>query len=136
PVADVSPLGCAAADALEADASGRITVQGRDWFLTLYKVPQELVIIGAVHIAQALAQLALAAGYRVRVIDPRPAYAAEERFPDIRLVREWRADPLPAEPLTARSAVIALAHDPKLDDPALVAGLRAGAGYIGALGSK
>ena len=136
PAADHSPLGQAAANALARDASGSVLVETRSWFLTVYNVPWEIVMIGAVHIAQALAQLALAAGYRVRVIDPRPAYAAEERFPGIRLVREWPDDALAAEPLTPRSALIALAHDPKLDDPALVAGLRAHAGYVGALGSK
>ena len=136
PARDASPLGQAAAKALARDASGSAQVETRTWFLTVYNVPWEIVIIGAVHIAQALAQLALAAGYRVRVIDPRPAYAAEERFPGIRLVREWPDDALAAEPLTPRSALIALAHDPKLDDPALVAGLSAHAGYVGALGSK
>ena len=85
PATDPSPLGRAAADALARTPAGRTLVEGRDWFLTVYNVPWEIVIVGAVHIAQALAPLALAAGYRVRVIDPRPAYAAEERFPGIRL---------------------------------------------------
>ncbi len=135
PSTDGSALGLAAAAAVARDASGNVTVDGRDWFLTLYNVPLELVIIGAVHIAQALAQIALAAGYRVRVIDPRPAYAAEERFPGVRLIKEWADDALAAEPLTSRSAVIALAHDPKIDDPALLIGLRSPAFYVGALGS-
>src|SRR6185437_5515051 len=81
PATDTSPLGRAAADALARDASGAVTVEGRAWFLTLYNAPLDVVIIGAVHIGQALAQLAAAAGYRVRIIDPRPAYAAAERFP-------------------------------------------------------
>lgn len=136
PAADHSALGRAAAAALARDASGRITVEGRDWFLTLYNAPQELVIVGAVHIAQALARLALAAGYRVRVIDPRPAYAAEERFAGIRLVKEWPDEALAAEPLTHRSAIVALAHDPKVDDPALIAAMRSSAFYVGGLGSR
>jgi len=136
PGADGSPLGRAAAEALARDASGRVTVETRDWFLTLYNVPQELVIVGAVHIAQALSALALAAGYRVRVIDPRPAYAAEERFAGIRLIREWPEDALAAEPLTHRSALVALAHDPKVDDPGLAAALKSQAFYIGGLGSR
>ena len=135
PAADTSALGKAAAEALARDASGPVTVEGRNWFLTLYNVPQELVIVGAVHIAQALAALALAAGYRVRVIDPRPAYAAEERFAGVRLIKQWPDEALAAEPLTARSALVALAHDPKLDDPALVAAVRSAAFYVGALGS-
>jgi CTP:molybdopterin cytidylyltransferase MocA len=111
-------------------------VEGRDWFLTLYNVPMELVIVGAVHIAQALSALALAAGYRVRVIDPRPAYAAEERFAGIRLIKEWPEDALAAEPLTNRSALVALAHDPKVDDPALAVAVRSPAFYVGGLGSR
>jgi xanthine dehydrogenase accessory factor len=136
PAADMSELGRAAAAALDRDASGRVTVEGRDWFLTLYNVPLELVIVGAVHIAQALAALALAAGYRVRVIDPRPAYAALERFAGVRLVKEWPDEALAAEPLTGRSAIVALAHDPKVDDPALMAAVRSPAFYIGGLGSR
>ena len=136
PARDASALGHAAAEALAHDTSGPVTVEGRDWFLSVYNLPWELVIIGAVHIGQALAQLALAAGYRVRVIDPRPAYAAVERFPGMRLIREWPEDALAAEPLTARSALIALAHDPKIDDPALIAALGSPAFYAGALGSK
>ena len=136
PAADISPLGKAAAEALARDASGPVTVENRDWFLTLYNVPQELVIVGAVHIAQALAALALAAGYRVRVIDPRPAYAAAERFAGVRLIKEWPDEALAAEPLTARSALVVLAHDPKLDDPALAVAVRSPAFYVGALGSQ
>ena len=136
PATDASPLGRAAAEALALDASGRVMVETRDWFLTLYNVPQELVIVGAVHIAQALAALALAAGYRVRVIDPRPAYAAQERFAGITLIREWPEEALAAEPLTHRSALVALAHDPKVDDPGLAAALRSQAFYIGGLGSR
>jgi xanthine dehydrogenase accessory factor len=136
PAVDGSSLGRAAAAALARDASGAVTVDGRAWFLTLSNVPRELVIVGAVHIGQALANLGLTAGYRVRVIDPRPAYAAEERFAGVRLVREWPDDALAAEPLGRRSALVALAHDPKIDDPALIAGSRSPAFYIGALGSR
>ncbi len=135
PATDTSPLGLAAASALARDASELAQVEGRDWFLTVYNTPWELVLVGAVHIAQSLAALAPAAGYALRIIDPRPAYASAERFPGVRLVREWPDEALAAEPLTARSALIALAHDPKIDDPALTAALRSPAGYIGALGS-
>ena len=135
PATDTSPLGRAAAQALKADASQRVTLDNRVWFLTVYNTPWELVLIGAVHIAQALAKLAGAIGYRVRVIDPRGAYAAPERFAGVRVIRSWPEEALAAEPLTARSALVALSHDIKLDDPALAAGLRSPAGYIGALGS-
>jgi xanthine dehydrogenase accessory factor len=135
PAADKSALGVAAVAALARDASGLARVEGQDWFLTVYGAPWELVIIGAVHIAQALAALAPACGYALRIIDPRPAYASAERFPGVRLVREWPDEALAAEALSQRSALIALAHDPKIDDPALAAALRTPAGYIGALGS-
>jgi CTP:molybdopterin cytidylyltransferase MocA/xanthine/CO dehydrogenase XdhC/CoxF family maturation factor len=135
PARDTSSLGCAAAQAAGRDASGHVTLDGRRLFLTVYNTPWEIVIMGAVHIAQALAGLALAAGYRVRVIDPRAPYATEERFAGITLVREWPDDALMKNPLTARSALVALAHDPKLDDAALAAAIRSPAFYVGALGS-
>src|SRR5581483_12124320 len=75
PVSDSSPLGPAAAAAARADAGRRVTFGGRTWFLSAYHAPWEIVMIGAVHIAQALAALAVPAGYRVRVIDPRGPYA-------------------------------------------------------------
>ncbi len=135
PVADRSALGQAAAAAVEEDKSRRVTVEGRTWLLTVYNTPWELVLVGAVHIAQALAALAGPAGYRVRVIDPRAPYATLERFPNIVLQREWPDEALAHQPLTDRSALIALAHDPKLDDAALAVALRSPAFYIGALGS-
>src|SRR5476651_1524873 len=121
PASDTSPLGRAAAQALKEDASQRVTLDNRVWFLTVYNTPWELVIIGAVHIAQALAKLGADMGYRVRVIDPRGAYAAPERFAGVRVNQGWPDEALAAEPLTPRSALIALSHDTKLDDPALAA---------------
>jgi CTP:molybdopterin cytidylyltransferase MocA/xanthine/CO dehydrogenase XdhC/CoxF family maturation factor len=135
PAADRSALGQAAAVAVEKDKSHRVTIEGRTWLLTVYNTPWELVLVGAVHIAQALAVLAGPAGYRVRVIDPRAPYATLERFPNIALQRDWPDEALTKQPLTARSALIALAHDPKLDDAALATALRSTAFYIGALGS-
>ena len=81
PAADASALGPGRRPRRwRATPAGPATVEGRDWYLTVYNVPWEVVIVGAVHIAQALGHLALAAGYRVRVIDPRPAYAGAERL--------------------------------------------------------
>ncbi|HVW75557.1 MAG TPA: NTP transferase domain-containing protein [Rhizomicrobium sp.] len=134
PATDTSALGLAAAAALD-DVSRPVTVEGRTWLLTAYNIPWELVIIGAVHIAQALAAMAGPAGYRVRIIDPRAAYATHERFPGVPLQREWPDEALRREPLTPHSALIALAHDPKLDDAALAIALRSPAFHIGALGS-
>lgn len=135
PATDMSALGLAAAATAEDDASRRVTIDGCTWLLTAYNTPWELVVIGAVHIAQALAAMAGPAGYRLRVIDPRAPYATEERFPGIVLQREWPDEALARQPLGARSALIALAHDPKLDDAALAAALTSPAFYIGALGS-
>ena len=136
PTTDTSKLGLAASDALARDASGTVTVEDRDWFLTLYNVPWELVIIGAVHIGQALAQLASVAGYRIRVIDPRPAYASAERFPGMAVEQSWPDEALAVRKLSVRSALVVLAHDPKIDDHGLITALASPAFYIGALGSK
>jgi CTP:molybdopterin cytidylyltransferase MocA/xanthine/CO dehydrogenase XdhC/CoxF family maturation factor len=135
PASDSSPLGLAAAVTARADTGRRVTIEGRSWFLSAYHTPWEIVVIGAVHIAQALAALAPAVGYRVRVIDPRGPYATTERFPDVELQQEWPDEALAKQPLTARSALIALAHDPKLDDAGLSVALRSPAFYVGALGS-
>ena len=126
----------ASLEAARADKSGPAEIEGRNWFLGVYNPPLDLVIIGAVHIAQPLAQMAALAGYGVRVIDPRTAFATTERFPGVELSHDWADDALAKRPLGPRSAVVALTHDPKLDDPALVAALRSNCFYIGALGSK
>ena len=133
--AEPSPLGNAAAAAIRTDTSTQVTVAGRSFLLTVYGARWEIVIVGAVHIAQALAPLALAAGYRVRVIDPRAAYATKERFPGIMLDTRWPDEALKSEPLGPRSAIVVLAHDTKLDDNALKSALRSAAFYVGALGS-
>lgn len=135
PATDTTPLGRLAAQAAEQDASRAITFDGRRLFLTVYNTPWEIVIVGAVHIAQALAHLAMAGGYRVRVIDPRAPYASQERFAGITVIRDWPDAALAQQPLTPRSALIVLAHDPKLDDAGLAAAIRSPAFYIGALGS-
>lgn len=136
PWADQSPLGLAARQAARADASGETQIDGRTWFLEVHNPPLELVLVGAVHIAQPLAAMSRLAGYAVRVIDPRPAFATQARFPDVRLDQDWPEDALSKMPLGNRSALVVLAHDPKIDDPALEAGLHSPAFYIGALGSK
>lgn len=118
------------------DQSGTAEIEGKSWFLTVFNPPLDLAIIGAVHIGQPLARIAALAEYAVRVIDPRTAFATEERFPGVALSHAWPDEALAAAPLTPRSAIVALTHDPKLDDPALVAALRSPAFYIGALGSK
>jgi xanthine dehydrogenase accessory factor len=117
--------------------------QSRQWegpggpvFLRVYNPPVRLVIVGAVHIAQALAPMASLAGYDVVVVDPRRAFATELRFHGVELSREWPDEALARLGLDRRTAVVTMTHDPKIDDPALAAALRSESFYIGALGSK
>ncbi|HWF63153.1 MAG TPA: XdhC family protein [Rhizomicrobium sp.] len=136
PSTDESALGQAARAAARADLSGETEVEGRTWFLEVHNPPLELALVGAVHIAQPLAAMAAMAGYAVRVIDPRAAFATEARFPGVTLTHDWPDQAFTKTPLGARSALVVLAHDPKIDDPALEAALRSDAFYVGALGSK
>jgi xanthine dehydrogenase accessory factor len=136
PASDTSPLGVACTAAARADQSGPVELDGHTWFLSVFNPPLDLAIVGAVHIAQPLARMAALAGYGVRVIDPRASFATPERFPDVALVSEWPDDAIAKAPLGSRSALVALTHDPKMDDPALVAALHSNCFYIGALGSK
>jgi xanthine dehydrogenase accessory factor len=105
-------------------------------FIHIHNPALRLVIIGAVHIAQSVIPMAQMAGYDITVIDPRGAFATGARFPDIALHAEWPDEVLPKTGLDARTAMIALTHDPKIDDPALAAALASDCFYIGALGSK
>lgn len=105
-------------------------------FARAYVPSPRLLIVGAVHIAQALAPMAATAGYEVIVIDPRGAFASRERFPGVQLSDEWPDEALARFGLDAASALVALSHDPKLDDPALELALPSPLFYIGALGSR
>lgn len=117
--------------------SGRIeTEDGRALFLTVHVPPARIVVIGAVHISQALAPMAALADFDVTIIDPRTAFATPERFSGVNLIAEWPQDVLPDLALDRYTAVAALTHDPKIDEPALTAALAAGCFYVGALGSR
>ncbi len=105
-------------------------------FINIHNPPLRLVIIGAVHIAQSVIPIAQQLGYDVTVIDPRGAFATGARFPGIALHAEWPDEIIPRIGLDPRTALIALTHDPKIDDPALDAALKSEVFYIGALGSK
>ncbi len=105
-------------------------------FLTVHLPPPKLVMIGAVHISQALAPMARIAGLDAVIVDPRTAFATPERFPDVPVLAEWPEEVLPRLGLDRYTALVALTHDPKIDDPALTAALHADCFYIGALGSK
>ncbi len=109
---------------------------GQQWFLNAFNPPLRLLIVGAVHIAQPVAAMAALAAYDVTVIDPRTAFASPERFPGVALRTEWPDEAMADLKPDARTAIVTLTHDPKLDDPALIAALNSPAFYIGALGSK
>lgn len=106
-----------------------------DVFIGIHNPPLRLVIVGAVHIAQALLPMARLAGYDPVLIDPRPAFAAEARFPGEQIIEDWPDEALKAAGLDARTAVVTLTHDPKLDDPAISQALRSDVFYLGCLGS-
>jgi xanthine dehydrogenase accessory factor len=129
-------LGAALAKAFRSGNSGAIEADGRKLFLNAHLPQPRLVIIGAVHISQALAPMARIAGYPLEIIDPRTAFASPDRFPDVDLYPEWPETVLAQRPLDAYTGLAAVTHDPKIDDFALKAALDAGCFYIGALGSR
>src|SRR5271170_6628611 len=114
---------------MEEAAEGRV-------FLTVYVPPPQLVITGAVHISQALAPIGRLLGYDVTIVDPRTAFASPERFPDVKVIAEWPDTALPPLNVDRYTAFVALTHDPKIDDPALIHALSRDCFYIGALGSR
>ena len=105
-------------------------------FLTVHVPPPRLVMIGAVHISQALAPMARLAGFDPLVIDPRTAFATPERFAGVPVIAEWPDEALKEQPLDAYTALAALTHDPKIDDMPIRAALEANCFYVGALGSR
>ncbi|MDB5574561.1 MAG: putative sulfurylase large subunit, molybdopterin cytosine dinucleotide biosynthesis, partial [Tardiphaga sp.] len=109
---------------------------GHRLFLNVHAPTARLVIIGAVHISQALAPMARARCYDVTVIDPRTAFASPERIPDVPLIAEWPEVALPPLNVDAYTAFVAVTHDPKIDDPALLHAFERACFYIGALGSR
>ena len=129
-------LAAAAARALERDESATVQLADGDWFLDVHNPPLRLVVVGAVHIAQALVPMAAQIGWAVVVVDPRRSFATDERFPNVTISTAWPDEAMDALRPDSRTAVVTLTHDPKLDDPALDRALRSGAFYIGALGSR
>lgn len=122
--------------ALRRDDSEIVEASGRRFFVQVHNPPPRMFLVGAVHIAQALAPMAALAGYGVSVIDPRRSFATGARFPGLALSHDWPDEAMASLGLDSRTAVVTLTHDPKLDDPALATALRSPAFYIGALGSK
>ena len=124
------------AAALDRDESRTVKLSGTDWFLHVHNPPFRLVLVGAVHISQAVLPMTAALGWGTIVVDPRRSFATAERFPGVTLMTDWPDEALDALRPDSRTAVVTLTHDPKLDDPALDRALHSPALYIGALGSR
>jgi len=129
-------LAAALAEAFRHDRSIALPGLDGEIFINVFAPTTRLVIVGAVHVAQALVPLARALGYEVLIIDPRAAFATQERFGDVRIVHDWPDEALPSAGLDEATAVVVLSHDAKLDDAALISALRSDAFYVGALGSR
>jgi len=130
------PLRAELAKQLRMGKSGNVEAGGKKLFLNVYAPTARLVIVGAVHISQALAPMARALDYDVTVVDPRTAFASPERFPDVPLIAEWPDVALPPLNVDHYTAFVAVTHDPKIDDPALLHAFARDCFYIGALGSR
>ncbi|HVG50521.1 MAG TPA: XdhC family protein [Xanthobacteraceae bacterium] len=116
--------------------SGMEEMPAGKFFFTVHVPPPKLIVIGAVHISQALAPMAAQLDYDVTIVDPRTAFASPERFPDVKLIAEWPDTALPPLGVDRYTAFVAVTHDPKIDDPALIHALERDCFYIGALGSR
>jgi xanthine dehydrogenase accessory factor len=130
------PLADLLRDRMRLGKSGLVVEAGTELFLTVQVPPVRVVVIGAVHISQALAPMIRGLDFDVTIIDPRTAFASPERFPDTTVLAEWPDAALRRLGLDRYTALVALTHDPKIDDPALDGALKAPCFYIGALGSK
>ncbi len=130
------PLALQLEDRMRRRASGVVETDGGAAFVTVYAPPVRLIAVGAVHISQSLTPMAKLAGLETIIIDPRTAFATPERFPDARLIAEWPQDVLGELGLDPATAIVLLTHEPRIDDEALAAALRANCFYIGALGSQ
>ena len=131
-----APLLEAARRAAGAGRSGAATIDGEAWFVQVHAPAPRLVLIGAVHVAQALAPLARTLGMMVSVVDPRSGFATTERFPGVALLELWPEEAMAQLRPDAHTAIVTLSHEARLDDPALHAALSGPAFYVGALGSR
>ena len=111
-------------------------IKDTNLFIKNYFRPIQVVIVGAVHIAQYFVEFAKNLNIEINIIDPRGYFASEKRFPDTNIINQWPKDALKKISLNERTALIALTHDPKIDDPAIQEALKRKCFYIGALGSK
>ena len=136
PLAGDASVMAAAHRAMATGRSETIDVGGQKIFMHVYVPPARLIVVGAVHIAQALAPMASLMDFDVTVIDPRRAFASDSRFPGVKVMQDWPDEALEQLGLDPSTAVVTLTHDPKLDDPALECALKSDAFYVGSLGSK
>ncbi len=111
-------------------------IDGSDIFIEIYVRPIKVIIVGAVHIAQYIIDFAKSLNFEITIIDPRGYFASEQRFPEISIINKWPNDAFQEIETNSNTALIALTHDPKIDDPALQYALKNNFYYIGALGSK
>jgi xanthine dehydrogenase accessory factor len=135
-VKDDEELATAVRAALRTDRASLFETASGKVFVHPFNPPLRLAIVGAVHIAQRLTRLALDLGYAVTIIDPRRGFLTEARFPGVTRVHDWPDDALRNFELDARSALVTLSHDAKIDEPALDVALRSPCFYVGALGSR
>ncbi|MGE5259421.1 MAG: XdhC family protein [Actinomycetota bacterium] len=134
---DVKPeIAAALEEAFRRDKSLAVSGNDGETFINVFNPTLRLVIVGAVHVAQHLVLMARALGYQMVVVDPRAAFATVERFGDAEIVREWPEAALSRIGFDERTALVVLSHDPRIDDPALIAALSSKAFYVGALGSR
>ena len=116
--------------------SAMVEAGGSEYFLNVHVPAPRIVVIGAVHISQALAQIAKVAGFDLSIIDPRTAFATPERFGEVALTADWPETALNTRPLDAFTALVAVTHDPKIDDYPIASALENDCFYVGALGSR
>lgn len=129
-------LADAAAGAFRSGKSSAVEIEGQGFFLNVHLPPPRIIVIGAVHISQVLARMAALAGFDITIIDPRTAFATPERFEGIDLMADWPVDALKERPLDSYMALVAVTHDPKIDDEPIMQALGMGCFYVGALGSR
>ena len=136
-IEDIAPdVVDAARAALDSDGTRTIEADGERYLVQTLASKPRMLIVGAVHIAQSLIPMAMQIGYEIVLIDPRTAFANPERFPDIHIDNRWPTEAMSDFELDARTAVVALSHDPKIDEPTLQAAMDSNVFYIGVLGSK
>ena len=111
-------------------------IENSEIFIETYVLPIKVIVVGAVHIAQYLVDYAKNLNFEITIIDPRGYFASEQRFPDMKIINKWPDEAFKEIETNENTALIALTHDPKIDDPALQHALKKKFYYIGALGSK